>query len=616
MSIIEQQVRVAQRRLWLNRWLRLWGWWLAGAAVTWLLVWINVRLFALRWPMGWGACVGVVVSLIGSIVCMIVARDSRDRAAAALDEAAGLKERISTGLHVWNNSDDPFAQAVVADAQRAVAGITARTFIPIRWPGSLSISAICLLVGVLSLLLPEFDLLKKRETRANDAAKLAELNKVRSAVAKPISAVQKIAEKSDDPNLAKELKALEEAAKRETDPSIIRRETAKRLDRVEDALKARAESEKFQALNETKKRFKQMPSMDDPKGQLGQLVESLKKGDFKQAQEQVKKAQEQLAKNARDGKTDPEKAAEMEKQLKELSEKIQKAAEDKQSERDLKNAGASEADVKRVLDALAKQDKEQLEKLAKELSERMKDNPQMKEQMEKLINKMQTRQDASKQMKELADKMAEACKNAQQGDTQAAQDAMGQAGQMLNDLEKMEQNLNDVESQLSELNDAREEMNEGDGEPQEDQSDCESCKGKGQKDGGQCGQCNGTGKCKGAGQNGKDGGKGGLKHGHGKGSDPFETTDEMKVDYVNRREKTQLGSGGSVIGQEYIKSGQLKKASQSELYDAALAAEAEATDSLDKERIPRAYRRAVRSYFDRFGEQTKEAGTTSQPAGK
>lgn len=616
MSIIEQQVRVAQRRLWLNRWLRLWGWWLAGAAVAWLLVWINVRLFALRWPMGWGACAGAVISLIGSIVCMIVARDSRDRAAAALDEAAGLKERISTGLHVWNNSDDPFAQAVVADAQRAVAGITARTFIPIRWPGSLSISAICLLVGVLSLLLPEFDLLKKRETRANDAAKLAELNKVRSAVAKPISAVQKIAEKSDDPNLAKELKALEEAAKRETDPSIIRRETAKRLDKVEDALKARAESEKFQALNETKKRFKQMPSMDDPKGQLGQLVESLKKGDFKQAQEQVKKAQEQLAKNARDGKTDPEKAAEMEKQLKELSEKIQKAAEDKQSERDLKNAGASEADVKRVLDALAKQDKEQLEKLAKELSERMKDNPQMKEQMEKLINKMQTRQDASKQMKEMADKMAEACKNAQQGDTQAAQDAMGQAGQMLNDLEKMEQNLNDVESQLSELDDAREEMKEGDGEPQEEQGDCESCKGQGQKDGGQCGQCNGTGKCKGAGQNGKGGGKGGLKHGHGKGSDPFETTDEMKVDYVNRREKTQQGSGGSVIGQEYIKSGQLKKASQSELYDAALAAEAEATDSLDKERIPRAYRRAVRSYFDRFGEQTKEAGTTSQPAGK
>mgnify|MGYP001603307597 CR=1 FL=1 len=608
MTLIEQQVRKTQHRLWMNRWLRVWGWWLTGATAAWVVAWVAVRLFSLRWPMGWAALGGLAVSIMGAIVWLVLTREARDRAAVVLDEAAGLKERISTGLHVWNNSDDPFAQAVVADAQRAVAGITARAFIPIRWPGSLSISAMCLLVGVLSLLLPEFDLLKKKETRASDAARLAELNRVRSVVAKPISAIQKIAEKSDDLNLDKELKALEEAAKRETDPSVVRRETAKHLDKVEDALKAKAESEKYQQLNETKKRFKQMASPDDPKGQLSQLMESLNRGDLKQAQEQIKKAQEQLAKNARDSKADPGKVEEMKQQLKELSDKLNKAAEDKQSERDLKNAGASEADVQRVFDALAKKDKAQLEKLAKELSERMKDGGAMKEQMEKLINKMQSRQESCKQMKEMADKMAEACKNAGQGDTQAAQDALGQAGQMLSQMEQVEQSLNDLESQMSELDKAREGMSEkgegeGEGEKPEDQSECEQCKGKGTKEGGQCGGCKGTGK---------------KKHGHGKGSDPLESTDEMEVKYINKREKTPQSQGGQVIGQEYVKSRQLKNVSQAELYDAAKAAEAEATDSLDKERIPRAYRRGVRTYFDRLGDQIKDGvkPATSQPAGK
>ncbi len=93
MSPIESQVARARRRLWLNRWIGQWGWSLAIATGVWLLVWIADRLFSLHWPMGIAALVGLGSSFVGSIVWLMLTRDSAHHAAAALDTAAGLRER-------------------------------------------------------------------------------------------------------------------------------------------------------------------------------------------------------------------------------------------------------------------------------------------------------------------------------------------------------------------------------------------------------------------------------------------------------------------------------------------------------------------------------------------
>src|SRR5262249_3386022 len=135
------------------------------------------------------------------------------------------------------DADDPFAQAVIADAQQSVTGLSARKFIPVRWPRSLSASAMMIVVALLSLLLPEFDLLKKKEARAANEAQQLALNRVRSVVAKPVSAIEKIAEANGDPAIDKEVKALQDALKRSDDPTVVRRDAAKQLDRLEDALK-------------------------------------------------------------------------------------------------------------------------------------------------------------------------------------------------------------------------------------------------------------------------------------------------------------------------------------------------------------------------------------------
>src|SRR5262249_18311567 len=153
--------------------------------------------------------------------------------------------------------------------------------------------------------------------------------------------------------------------------------------------------------------------------------------------------------------------------------------------------------------------------------------------------------------------------------------------------EQMEQNLNELEGQMSQLDQARSDLNK-DGEGDQDgDGKCKECHGTGfRNDGSPCPHCQGSG-----------------KSGGNRGMGPRERDDNVQVGFENKKEKTQQGKGGSIISQQFVKSKQLKNKSEAEISDAARAAEIDATDSLDRERIPRVYRKGVRTYFDRLGDQ-------------
>lgn len=605
MTALQKQVRSARSRLWLNRWLSQLGWWLVGAAAAWTLFWISCRLFAWNPPARMIALGGLGLVVLGSCISLWLTRDSDRTAAAALDRAAGLKERVSTGLCVAHQQDDPFAQAVVADADRVIAGISARKLIPLRWSGSLSLSALLLIVAALSLLLPEFDILNRGRSRAEADQKRVEMDRVRSTLAKPAAAIQRIAEANPDAELDKDAKALQDAFKREADPDVLRRETAKKLDRMEDALKSKMDAERFQALSETKNKLKQIGQPSDPKSELGRLMENIAAGEFDKAQDSLKKTREQLAKRAHEAGADKPQIEKMTKQLDELARKLEQTAQDKQTERDLENAGLSEAEIKRTLDALAKKDVKQLEKAAQELAQRLKDKGFSKEDIQKMLDKMKQRQQANQQCQKMGEKMGQAARKLEQGDTQAAQEELGQAEEMLSEMEQMEQSLNDLEGQMAELQDARDQMNQ---EYEPPDSRCPKCNGTGfRKDGAPCPHCDGKGQCRGA----------------NPGSGPRERDDNVQVDFQNQKVKGKDTGKGVIIGQQFVKGKQLKNQSRAELYDAARAAEIDAADALEKDRIPRVYRRGVKRYFDRLGEDFSAQkqpppapGANSQPPAK
>lgn len=610
MSGLEREIKSAQRRLWLNRWLRLWGWSLLWCAGAWMLLIVADRVFALRIPMKWASGAAGGLSLVVSCAWFAVTREAKLTAARALDAAAGLRERVSTSLVLRASGadaklDDPFARAVVADAEARLAGVCAKRLIRVRWSRSMTLGATMALAAALTLLLPEFDILKKNESRAQAEARLAALNRVRSAVAKPVTAMQQIADKQGDEALKSQVAQLEQALERDpnADAEAIRREAAKQLDKLQDALRKKTEEDRFRAMEEIKQRLNRLGAPEDPKGEAAKLMERLAAGDFESARDQAKKLQEELAKRAKDGTSDPQKTKSLQKQLNELAEKLKKAAEDKHTEREMKNAGLTDEQVKKVLDVLAKKDRQQLEKLANDLAEQLKNKGITEEQIKKMAQKAQQRLQAAQQCKNLGDQMSQAGRQLERGDTEAAASEMGEAAEMLSDLEQVEQAMNELDAQMSQLADARDELsqdgdNPGDGEGEgEDQvGKCGSCHGTGfRKDGSLCGGCEGTG-------DGMASGKGKGKPGRGHGTGRRNEDNTGDVDFVNKKDKGKLTKSGKIIGQQFIQGEHLKGKSDVELMEVSRAAEVDAADAINKDRIPRAYRKGVKNYFDRLGQ--------------
>ncbi|MBK8270427.1 MAG: hypothetical protein IPK83_19885, partial [Planctomycetes bacterium] len=496
MSAIERQVKIAQRRLWLNRWLTQWGWSLTAAMGLWLIGWLVNRLFGLYpFPVIWTLSGAAIISVVAASIWLLLTRDPALSAATALDKAAGLRERVSTGLLLKANSDDPFEAAVIQDATARVTGLTPRKFLPIKWPGSLSWSSLVLLVAALSLLLPEFDLLKRKENPS--AAQAGQNSRTQAVLAKTNDTIEKIAEKNDiDLNAAQKRPKGKVQMPHSHDPDLKRRETLKKLDRLQDSLKKKIGDEKFEALKETKKRLRQLGEQSEATSELGELMSAMANNNFDEAEQAVKKLQEKLAKRQAEGKSDSEETKKMQEQLKEMAKKLKEAAKntgDKQKEQqkqDLKNAGLTPEQAERVLEELSKKDPEQLKKMAKELAERMKQNGVTKEQMEKLLEKMQQQQKACEksggQCNKMGEKMGQA---AQKMSCRYARDAggFGEVGGTAQRAEQMEQAMNDPSRRCVRARTGQDQMeNDAESEQSDKQSDR-------QKDSDSCGECDGTG---------------------------------------------------------------------------------------------------------------------------
>jgi hypothetical protein len=148
------------------------------------------RLYDAPIPLGWVAiglgCFAVAVSTI----LTILRREDCAAAAVRLDAAAGLRERLSTG-HYCLNSDDPFAQAVVADAERRCTGLSARRHIRLGVPGILPWTMGSLVLAALMFLISP-GLLAPEDAQAG--ASETEVNRTKAAVAKQIQEVKKLVE--------------------------------------------------------------------------------------------------------------------------------------------------------------------------------------------------------------------------------------------------------------------------------------------------------------------------------------------------------------------------------------------------------------------------------------
>jgi len=610
MSELREPVKQAQRRLWLNRWLAALGWSLAGAAGLFVLAvvigrvglvthyanailadetaplvptategpagdkygselqWTEQRLNKLlllkaqeraAWFPGAAAKLLAGLALVVSLIWTGFTRDSLSAAAARLDIAAGLKERLSTGLYC-EDSRDPFARAVVADAQRVGGSVSVPRHLPLEAPGSAGYAAASLAVGLLFFwLFPAVALCGDKQERLSDQRRRADVRRVQAAINPMVDRrLKNLRERN--PAVKKELEDLEpmKPAKLET-PRDVLREAVKKVEKLSEKLENKRSDSELAKVNEFKKMLRRLAAQKQPNTSVGNLADALSKGDFKSAREALEALKLELAKAP---KTEAEKRRieELKKQLEQLSSRLDKIARDQKKTRDqLAKAGLNEEEIKQALEQLSDKDLSALEK-------QLADKGLSQEQIDKLMREIKKSCDARGAACKLAQNLAQAAEGAD-GSGQlspSAGAAMFAAGEQLSEMEALEQELNQISAAMAELDSLKNGL----------------CQGAG----------TGMGRYRGS---GRGGGMGGRGQGEGNIA-PEEVTDTGTV-----RRRTPVKTGrGAIISTRFVNGEQFKGEVSEEMVEATIAAEREVTDAIAREKIPRVYHSSLRKYFD------------------
>ncbi|MCP4247078.1 MAG: hypothetical protein GY778_08515 [bacterium] len=590
MTDTQRNVRAAQVRLWANFWFNRTCWALTVAAGAMAAVVVFDRLYGMAWPVGWVAASLAGAAVVVATVWSYVTRAGADVAAAALDEAAGLRERISTGLYCGQEpscQDDPFAQAVVADAERLSRSLSVRQHLRLRAPFSAVYAGMAMLSAGLLPLLPSGLLVSEETTQR--VAETAAVKRTKVVVQRRLDEVKKLAEVNPAlKDLKEDLEKLDQTptAKLKS-PEQVRHEAIKKIDRLSDALREQRRDNRFDQVEQFKKMMRGIkpPGQTHPTAQ--KLTQALAKGDFKAAQEQIKAMQEKLA--TLKPPQDTAKMKEMQKQLAELAKKIAAASDNKQLQQKLEQAGLKKEDIERMLKNLTKKDLEQLKK-------QLQQQGMSQKQIDKLAQQLQKQQQASSMAKQMSQALKQAADAAGQSQMGQAMQGLESAGDQLSEMEMLEQEMNQMDSAMAGLQDAKNDLD----------NPCSSCNGTGKVGNKPCGSCQGTGQGKGRGRGM------GPKPGRGKGG--LAQEQQTGVGFKITRGKVET-TKGRIIGQFLIDGQQVKGDVSDELADTLAAEERVATDLIHHDRIPRQYQESVKEYFSSIQRTLDRASTRAPGSG-
>ncbi len=569
MSPLQIQIRRARFQLTLNRWLVQVCISVTVAAGVFGIVVLLARLFGWDWPMGWIALGVFGVGVAASIVWAMATRVGFEVAATALDEAAGLRERISSGLYCRSDSHDPFERAVVSEAERVSSNITVKQHLRLAYPKQFAGAAVMTVVAFGMLLLPS-GILSPAEAMPEESVE--QFERTVNNITKRIRQIKPIAKSN-----AEMAKLAEEIDKLGTAPNAklqntrdVRHEALKKLDRMQDALKDRKASDKFKSADEFKKMLRGLAPMKRQDALASKLSEAMRKGDFKAAADELKKMRDKLSETAKS----PEAKQQLEvvkKQLDDLAKQLEKLAKNDKLMKKLKQAGLNKEQIEKLMKQMSKEDVENLKK-------KLQEQGMSQKAIEKIAKEMQKQKGARDMAQKMSLAMQAASSAMQAGKMGDAQQQMDSAAAQMSAMEAMEQELSDMNSALAALQDAKNDI----GNP------CSKCNGSGECQGKKCGSCSGSG-CK----SGKGPGMG-KKPGQGRGGIAQE--DASRTQFVRKQGKVKMGQG-AIAGQYLVDGPQEKGEVSDAVYEMVQAGERDATDMIENAKAPRKYHRAIKDYF-------------------
>ena len=554
MSRIRALVRQAKLRLALATFGRSFAYTLSAASILSMLVILTKRQMVFPFAVDTILLINFALAVISSLAFTWLKLPEEVGVAQEVDKRCNLKERLSTSLSLEGDlAKSEIARALIADTEKSTGQINLTREFPLK-PTRLFCFP-CLLVPCMFLLYLWMDPVGIAKAEPVSESKVEEKNQVNEAAKLLKRQIQQRKRNASEKGLLEAEKLygrleskIDSVIK---DPKMDQKQTMIAMNDLKKQLEER--SSQLSNPESFKKILAQMKGLQAGVGK--EMLDAMKKGDYKSAKERIDQLANQLQK---EGLSEQEKAS-LKKELDALGNALKKS-----------------------IDA-ATQQKNQLERQlesAREAGDQA-EVARLQEQLQSLD--AQERQMQS--LREMSDLMESASKSLDNDQLMDASAKMEELAQRLDEMQKEASELKDLESTLGDIAQSKSAMR------------CQACSGSG------CSQCSGSSMSSGQMASRQANGSGtargdGLGKGSGFGDRP-ET--ESETNTYQTQVQGKLTEGKSVIAG--IADGPNRKGvSREDLKQAIKASLKEQGSPSENQVIPRAEREHARQYFDQLRE--------------
>ena len=438
MTSCERLVSVARSRLRLRRAVEAVPRATVAAAIALLAAFLAGKLLPIEMPEWWIASVVISVCALAAVaIRAAIQPPTALEAAIEADRALGLRDRLSIAV-ASRGSDDPFAQAAVADAERHAADPALRATLrrslrpgtPQGWWWAIPVIVVAVLVEALVPAIswtPSANAEESVAARGEANEALAELEtaiREQPELESALGDSDLLGEDGEDP-----FEALE-------DPQEIRLEAIRRMTALEERLESVLAGEDAAAAEAIRDALSEL---DVPSEGLAQeLALAMRLGDYAKASEAIEAMRERFEKSPEEGGLTDEERQALAQELEKLAEQFEKLAAEQQSlDEALRAAGVDPAQAGEL-------SPEDLERLQQALENASNLNESQRQELMKMAQPAQRSQSQSKAMSEAMKQMASQCQggqNAPEGRNSQSGEFGSNAQQMLSQMQSMQQML-------------------------------------------------------------------------------------------------------------------------------------------------------------------------------
>jgi hypothetical protein len=441
MDELRKQVRRAQRRITLQRFVSVLGWcWFAALLIALMIIVVDkyhpLSVQAWIWFAGAAA-----LGLLGAVIWTALSRAPDLEAAMEIDRRFALKERVSSALAMpADDLQSEAGQAVSADALRRVQRIDVAEKFAVIPPRKLLLPLAPAFAALFVMLFVNPSLVdNSADAKQQNLEEKTQVKKASESVRKQISDLRDKAKKEDLKELANLLTKMEPGAKEMVDTPPEREKALGKVNDLTRQLQDRRQQ--LGGAEKIKEQLDQLKNID--RGPADKFAQDISKGDLKQAADDLKKLKDQLE----NSKLTEQQKADLAKQLDQMKDKLDKLTEShKAAQADLQKQAEQMRKAGQVADA---------EKLEQQLKQLQKQGPQMQ------------------QLQDMANKLGQCAQCMKQGNAKDAAKA-------LDDMQKCMGGLQQQMEEMQMLDDAMQQLAQA-----KDQMVCQFCGGAG------CENCNG-----------------------------------------------------------------------------------------------------------------------------